>query len=123
MIRAARCKMDNTYREALGETPGVTFQQYSPHVAPLLWAFAVRLDPALFPQGRNAVIAGMTERGIETRPGFVAPSLMPHIYNTRSSHTCEMLSRWVISLPSYPTLLREDIFSICDSLKNQMTIL
>ena len=81
-------------------------------VVPVVWAIAVKLDPAAFPQGRDAVMSQMDEAGVETRPGFYPASLMD-FYRCPPLPLCEDLGRQVISLPSYPTLEDEQISSIC----------
>jgi dTDP-4-amino-4,6-dideoxygalactose transaminase len=95
---------------------GLTLQYFPSDVDPVLWALAVKLDPIAFPQGRDAVIEEMMQVGIETRPGFVAPRFMDHIYTCPELLISEELSKNVLSLPTYPTLQNEQIYFICDQL-------
>ena len=111
-----RKRVHTQYRELLSNMPGLTLQYFLPEVDPVLWAIAIKLDPMAFPQGRDAVIAKMMEVGIETRPGFVAPCFMNHIYTCPELPTTEELSNNVISLPTYPTLQNEQIRFICKQL-------
>lgn len=105
------------YRKLLSNFPGLILQHFAPEVDPVLWAIAVKLDSRAFPQGRETVIAEMMQAGIETRPGFVAPCFMPHIYSSSELPVTEDLSRNVLSLPTYPTLQEEQINFICNELK------
>ena len=105
------------YMDLLSNIPGLTLQYFPPEVDPVLWAIAVKLDPLAFPQGRNSVIMEMMRGGIETRPGFVAPRFMNHIYNCQELPISEGLSKNVLSLPTYPTLQDEQVCFICDQLK------
>jgi len=107
------------YCNLLGSQAGWKLQYFRPEVVPVLWAFALKLDPKAFPQGRDTVIKQLKEKGIETRPGFTASSLMK-IYEPHSLPVCEDLSRNVISLPSFPSLLDKDIDYICNQLKGLM---
>jgi perosamine synthetase len=117
-ISAARRQMHSQYTQCLKDTPGVILQHISKNVAPVLWAMTVRLDAARFPQGRDAVMEQMLAAGIETRPGFYAPSLQSHLYQTDRLPISEEISHAVISLPSFPTLKAEQIEMICETLKN-----
>jgi dTDP-4-amino-4,6-dideoxygalactose transaminase len=90
-------------------------QQFSHEVEPVVWAVALKLDTAAFPQGRDSVMGQMAEFGIETRPGFYTPSQM-QFYKCPSLPTCEDVAKTVISLPSYPTLADEQIDFVCDKL-------
>lgn len=117
-IAAARRRMDRSYRRRLARMSGVALQRYPGEVDPVVWAVAVRLDPRAYPQGRDAVIAQMKEGGIETRPGFHAPSEMSHLYKTRRIPESENLARQVISLPSIPTLNEDEFDRICGTLES-----
>jgi perosamine synthetase len=111
-ILDARHRVQAEYRRRLAGVAGVTLQRFAPEVEPVVWTVALRLDPAAFPQGRDAVMGQMRERGIETRNGFVAPSLMPG-YGCGPLPVCEALSREVLSLPTSPTLTTVQIDRIC----------
>ena len=115
-IIAERRRVHETYKANLGRLAGVALQEFRADVEPVLWAMAVRLDPRAFPQGRDAVIAQMKEAGVETRPGFYAPSAMS-FYDCPPLAACERLSQWIISLPTFPTLTDEEIGCICGCLK------
>lgn len=112
-----RKRVHNQYKKLLANLPGLTLQYFPPEVDPVLWAIAVKLDPIAFPQGRDAVIAEMMQVSIETRPGFVAPRFMDHIYDCPELPISEELGENVLSLPTYPTLQNEQICFICDQLK------
>ena len=57
----------------------------------------------------------MQEAGIETRPGFYAPSMMS-FYDCPPLPVCEELSSQIISLPTFPILTDEQIELICNCL-------
>lgn len=114
-IRDARVDVHRRYQERLSSVPGLDLQRFCPDVTPLLWAMAVKLDPAAYPQGRDTVLDQLARSGIEARPGFYAASLQP-IYSVRALPRCEALSEQVLSVPTYPALASETIDVICDTL-------
>ncbi len=114
----ARELLRRTYERYLQDADGLTCQVFPKEVSPVLWAQAVKLDPRAYPQGRDAVIAAMREAGIETRPGFYAPTQMPHLYRSRPLPVCEDLASHVVSLPTYPTLEEETIARVCATLRS-----
>jgi perosamine synthetase len=101
----------------LAAVEGIAMQVFTEDVEPVVWATAVKLDPRAFPQGRDAVIRQLQDAQIETRNGFYAASLLPHLYRTEPLPVCEALSRNIISLPMYCTLEESDVEFICARLK------
>lgn len=114
-IISIRKKIHRHYRSKLDGHDGVTLQHFPEKVNPVLWAFALRLDTRAFSQGRDTVIRQLEEKGIETRPGFVASSLLP-IYERHSLPICEEISRTTISLPTFAALQDEQVEFICGQL-------
>lgn len=104
-----RRRVHRSYLRALAAVPGAAAQHMTPGVDPLVWAIALRLDEAVYPQGRDRVMAQMAEHSIETRPGFHAASEMTHLYHAPSTPVASALARQVISLPSSPTVSDEEI--------------
>ena len=101
---------------ALQDVAGLRLQAFRSDVDPVLWALALELDPSAYPQGRDAVIEQLAERGIETRNGFYAASQLP-IYPDRASlPVCERLAKNVISLPTFPSLDEQQINRVSSSL-------
>lgn len=111
-----RARMARLYRKHLAGIGGAAMQTMRPEVAPVVWAIAVRLDPARFPGGRDEVMRNLAGHGIETRPGFYPFGAMP-LYKSRRLPVCEAVGRTVISLPSFPDLSEREIKLVCDRLK------
>jgi perosamine synthetase len=111
-----RKRVHQTYKAALKNAGGVRLQTFRPEVDPVLWAFAVELDPAAFPQGRSRVIEQLAAAGIETRNGFYAASQLPIYPGCPSLPVCERLANNVISLPTFPSLTDQQINYICEQL-------
>lgn len=115
-IIAKRAKVYADYKARLLSMPGVTMQRISSDVVPVMWAIGVRLDATRYPQGRDAVMDGMTAQGIETRPGFYPASAMPHLYGPQRLPICDSVAASLIVLPSSPSLDTAQIDRICDAL-------
>jgi perosamine synthetase len=94
---------------------GLALQHFAPEVTPVVWAFALRLDPGIYAQGRDEVMRQMRAAGIETRPGFYPPSVQP-LYAQVSLPVCEGISREVISLPTHPSVSDDQIAFISETL-------
>lgn len=111
-IATERHRVYRSYVTALAEVKGAKLQRMTDGVQPLVWTVAVRLDPAIYGQGRDAVMTSMNERGIETRPGFHAAGEMTHLYAAPEAIEAMELARQVICLPSSPTVSDEEICQI-----------
>ncbi len=114
-ILRARARVYATYRRLLEREPGVELQRMTEGVEPVVWAVALRLDPARFTIGRDAVIAALAEQGIETRPGFYPFSVMP-LYRSPRLPVAEEIGAQVISVPTYPALSDDNIQDVCQRL-------
>ncbi len=109
--------MDAGYRHHLAGAEGLTLQTFAATVDPVVWVVAVKLEPRFFPQGRDAVMAGLSDAGIESRPGFYSANAMPHLYGgAHAIPICDELSAQIISLPSFPQLTAEEIARVCAAL-------
>jgi perosamine synthetase len=114
-VKESRVNLHRQYQERLQFEQGIALQRFEKNVTPVLWSFAIRLDPAAFPQGRDKVALEMRDRGIECRPGFYAASQQP-LYDTAPLPVCENLARQVLSLPCYVGLEEDQVEYICQTL-------
>jgi perosamine synthetase len=114
-ITAARRRVYATYTRLLAGLEGVRLQSMTSGTDPIVWAVAIALDPASYPQGRDRVIETLYRAGIETRPGFQPPSEMSY-FSHGPLPTSDCLGKWVLSLPSSPTLTEEGLGRICKTL-------
>jgi perosamine synthetase len=99
-----RKRVHRSYTAALKDVGGVRLQMFRAEVDPVLWAFALELDPTTYPQGRDKVIEQLAADGIETRNGFYAASHLLIFPDCRPLPTCERLATNVISLPTFSSL-------------------
>jgi perosamine synthetase len=111
-IARRKAAIADTYRSRLAAAP-VTFQVLEPTVRSSDWLISV-----LLPGGtdRDAVMAHMADRGVETRPVFRCAHEMP-MYDTHEHFAvAQDLAARGISLPSYPTLSQDDLRRVCEAL-------
>ena len=104
LITKGRQRVHRAYTAALKDVGGMRLQVFHNDVDPVLWALALELDPAAYPQGRDNVIEQLAVEGIETRNGFYAASQLPIYPDCARLPFCERLANNVISLPTFPSL-------------------
>ena len=114
-IVAERQRVYQRYCANFSKLPGVVPQRFSQDVDPVVWAVAVRLDPKVYPQGRDRVMTQMQDNGIETRPGFYPPRALGYFDSPRLP-VSETLASQIISVPSYPRLNNSEIDLVCEIL-------
>jgi perosamine synthetase len=110
-----RQRVYETYKKLLNNQEGITLQEMTVGVEPVLWVVAIKLDKVSFPQGRDAVVAQLKTAGIETRPGFVPSSRLGY-FAAHSIPISELLGETVMSLPTHPLLTDDEISIVCEKL-------
>lgn len=110
-----RRRLDAAYRRRLSDVPGLTLQRIPSPVDPLIWAFALEIDPAAAGISRDQLMVHLARHGIETRPGFRAFSEQPLYHAAPLPHSLHA-ARHILSLPSAPSLTASQIDFICDTL-------
>ena len=119
-VRQAKKHIHAKYTERLSGIAGITLQAFRPEVEASLWVMSAKLDPAAFPQGRDAVRDVFSRHGIETRPGYVSASRLPYL-STHKVPVADHLARQVISLPTFVGLTDAQIDWICHVLETCRT--
>jgi perosamine synthetase len=114
-----KVRVYHSYVELLSGIPSIELQHIAREVDPVIWAVALKIDPAYYKGERDFLMEELLKKDVETRPGFYPFSVMP-LYNTALLPTAELVSRNVISVPSYPALSEEEITYVCDQLKSLM---
>jgi perosamine synthetase len=102
-LLALRHRVDQGYQRRLGNLPGIRLQHYPAAVDPVVWAFAVLIDPAVHQVPRDRVMAHMTKRGVETRPGFYSFGQQP-LYGAPPLANADLIAAQTIALPFPPDL-------------------
>jgi perosamine synthetase len=117
MMLEGRVRVARRYNELLKSVPGVERPYEGPH-ARSWFIYPVRLDASI---ERQAVIEGMAERGVATRPYLPAIHLQPE-YRRLGMHegmlpVTERVSRSTLALPFFVQLEDQDIEYVCASLR------
>lgn len=107
------------YRKRLHHLP-IKFQKIAPGIESSDWLVSLLLPHV---NQRDAVMAFLDSRGIETRPVFECAHLMP-MYKQREGlyPISEDIARKGMSLPSYPGLMEEDLDYVAQSLEDSLRI-
>jgi len=110
------------YRKALVGIPGVGFQPVADWATPTPWLYCITVTESEFGLSRDAVMAGLEERGIETRPFFRALHKLPPFReesNRRGEKlpVTDMLSDSGMNLPTHAGLSNGDIEEVCKTLR------
>lgn len=111
-----RKQIYTAYKERLEEFEGLSFQQITPDTDTVFWAFGVKLDADIFPQGRDAVMKQIAEHNIETRPAFYPASALAYL-NAPTFRNADEIGYSSLSLPSYPGLTEDELDHVCEALK------
>ena len=112
-----RKTISNTYKNLLKNVEGLKLQKFTKNIKPVVWTFAIVLNPRFFPK-RDNLIKKMKTKGVETRNGFYSPGRLP-IYNKfKTSHlkNSNKLSKNVICLPFFTSLKRKEISFVVKTL-------
>jgi len=105
------------YMARLRDVPGLTMPPQASWAQNVYWMFAPLIEPE-FGLPRDAVMAGLAEKGIETRPFFSPIHTMPMYDTGQSLPVAERLSARGINLPSGCTLTPDQIDYVCDALES-----
>lgn len=116
-IISQRKRVYHYYSKIFENIDGLKMQAIYSAVKPVMWTFAVVLDPKVFVD-RDKIIENMKLKGIETRNGFYSPNRLSlykkcNISNLKFS---EKLSRNIICLPFFTSLKENEMEYIVQTL-------
>ena len=115
-ILSRRQAIATAYDAGLAGIPGLTSPALLPWEESVCWMYSVLVEPA-FGRDRDAVCAGLRERGIDSRPFFVALHELPPYRTEGGFPAAAALSRQGINLPSGTALTSEEIATVCRALR------
>ena len=81
---ARRKRINNRYREALAEVPGIQFMPIADYGEPNYWLTCITIDPGTFGVDRETVRLSLEEVDIESRPTWKPLHLQPVFENTET---------------------------------------
>jgi perosamine synthetase len=104
------------YEAGLAGIPGLTGPPGEPWAENVYWMYSVLVEPAFGPS-RDAVIAGLRARGVDSRPFFVPLHELPPYRQASSFPVATSLGARGINLPSGTGLHVDDITTVCHALR------
>ncbi len=115
---ARRAEVAAWYRERLAGVAGIAFQASRPWARHVHWMVTVALGDEVRAE-REAIMAGLLEAGIETRPAFFPLHELPPYARPDQPPlpVAERLGRRAVSLPTWAGLSRDDVDRVCDELE------
>ncbi len=121
---AKRRSLLEWYREELEGIDGIRLNPKMEWAEPVNWIVCVELAESRSAEARDAILAALADRGIDTRPFFVALGEMPPYRGARKvgartegTPVADRLSRTAFNLPTSTTLGREDVARIGEALR------
>jgi perosamine synthetase len=115
-ILARRKVIADAYETGLAGIPGLTPPPAEPWAESVHWMYSVLVEPE-FQTSRDAVIAGLRARGVDSRPFFVPLHQMPPYRLDAPFPVSTSLSGRGINLPSGTGLSLEEIATVCAALR------
>jgi perosamine synthetase len=119
-IVARRRAIFAAYRTQLAAVPGIGFQPVAEWAKPAPWLFCITVDPHKFGLDRDALMAHLENKGIETRPFFVPLHSLPP-YQTGDGGAgrfpvTEQLAHQGMNLPTFGGMTDEQVNYVCESI-------
>jgi perosamine synthetase len=105
-----RARIAAWYREELASLPGVREPGPPPGATPVCWLHTVQVE-GWTRRRRDAAIAALRRRGVDSRPVFVPMSRLP-MYRTAPRPVAAAIAARGISLPTHGGLRRRDVAEI-----------
>jgi pyridoxal phosphate-dependent aminotransferase EpsN len=113
---ARRRRIFDLYREALRDTPGVSWMPEAPYGRSTRWLSVALLDPAEFGATPEDVRLALEEHDIEARPVWKPLHLQPLFFGCRTAGgaVAERLFRTGLCLPSGSQMTEGDVARVTD---------
>jgi dTDP-4-amino-4,6-dideoxygalactose transaminase len=111
------------YAEALGLVPGIELPVELPNRRHSWHLFAIRLDLAVWRDGRDAFIEGLKQRGVGTSVHWLPLHMQPYYRETFALVETDFpvaAALWprLVTLPLYPDMTRDDVHFVADAIRS-----
>ncbi|MET0385347.1 MAG: DegT/DnrJ/EryC1/StrS family aminotransferase [Polyangiales bacterium] len=116
---AAKRSLARAYAERLGDVPGIVLAPEAPWAKSSYWMYSVLIQDA-FPLRRDALIAHLKARGIDTRPFFEPLHTLPPYAagaTPESLPVAERLAREGLNLPSSTKLTTAQVDRVVEAIR------
>ncbi len=111
-----RRRIAEAYTQGLQGIPGLGLQPRADWAEPVCWMASVLIEEG-FGRDRGEVIAGLRERGVDSRPFFIPLHELPPYRAEARYPVAEALGRQGLNLPSGTRLTPEAIQTVCRALR------
>lgn len=111
-----RRRIAEAYAGGLQDIPGLGLQPRADWAEPVCWMASVLIEEG-FGRDRGEVIAGLRERGVDSRPFFVPLHELPPYRAEARYPVAEALGRRGLNLPSGTRLTPEAIQTVCGAVR------
>jgi dTDP-4-amino-4,6-dideoxygalactose transaminase len=118
---AAKRRVFDCYRQALGDLPGIAFMPEAPWGRCTHWLTVITVDPTQFGAGREAIRLALEAENIEARPVWKPMHLQPVFQECEKvgGAVSEALFRDGLCLPSGTALAMGDIERVVSGVRSQ----
>jgi perosamine synthetase len=121
-ILAGRRRVFTVYEELLAGIPGIGFQPVAPWAERAPWLFSITIEANEYGRSRDELAAQLFEKGIETRPFFLALHKLPPFReeSKRRGETLpftDALSEAGMNLPTFSALADSQLEYIADTIR------
>jgi perosamine synthetase len=122
-ILKARSRVFNAYEELLAGIPGIGSQPIAPWAQRAPWLYSITVEFQEYGRSRDELAALLLEKGIETRPFFLALHRLPP-FREGSANRGEMLpqtdslSESGMNLPTFSALTDSQLEYIAETIRN-----
>ncbi|MRS12102.1 MAG: DegT/DnrJ/EryC1/StrS family aminotransferase [Actinobacteria bacterium] len=115
-VIAAKRRIAARYCDALADIEGLTLPPEMPWARSVYWMVSILVDPVL----RDALMAHLKDRDIETRPFFYPAHTLPMYATSDRFPVAEHLGASGINLPSFPELTDAEIDQVVAGVREFM---
>jgi perosamine synthetase len=121
-IVAGRSRVFAAYEDLLAGIPGIGFQPIAPWAERAPWLFSITVDANEYGRSRNELGILLAEKGIETRPFFLALHKLPPFREESKSRgevlpVTDALSETGMNLPTFSALTDSQLDCIADAIR------
>jgi perosamine synthetase len=103
------------YARHMSAVPGVRLNRTAPWATNTYWLVCAEFED-VDAAGRDAIMADLKSRGVDSRPYFYPMSMMPHFIEAETPVSHAVSARG-INLPTYLGLTESDVAYICEQVR------
>jgi perosamine synthetase len=115
---AARIRNAEHYNRRLESVPGITLPPCAEWATNVYWMYTILIGDE-YGLDRDAFMARLRERGIETRPVFHPLHRLPMYDRGQQLPVAEEIARRGVNLPSGSALTSADVDAVCDAILSE----